>query len=279
VPILKGTWLISPYKEDRAGVWNSATPLDQWTNPSAELDDFTESQGAGGVNGRPRPAPDFRFSKPLKPGFGYANQTGTIGHDGYFIDDNTFGLTGGFRPATDDHGLATKNQFGIWYRDQRAGYGPSLVMPLTVNHITETDTQFGGLCLQCHTQTALKTAWPGHGTVKGWGGATKDLITSSVASRMHNMKDLKSAQEGNYASGYRWGMDPINQRTNGYIQTDYHQFPCSKCHTPHASSLPRMLSTNCLNITHASANTKRTSQGATNCHNSTRGFWNTKTAW
>ena len=42
-----------------------------------------------------------------------------------------------------------------------------------------------------------------------------------------------------------WGLDYNIQLTGG-IQEGYHRFPCSKCHTPHASRLERLMRTNCL---------------------------------
>ncbi|MCM2265743.1 MAG: hypothetical protein NDI73_11195, partial [Desulfuromonadales bacterium] len=33
-------------------------------------------------------------------------------------------------------------------------------------------------------------------------------------------------------------------------QANFHNFPCSKCHSPHASRLPRLMVTNCLDIKH-----------------------------
>jgi hypothetical protein len=47
------------------------------------------------------------------------------------------------------------------------------------------------------------------------------------------------------ACGYRWGVDPDPQRS---VQSNYHKFSCSKCHTPHASRLPRLMATNCLDV-------------------------------
>jgi hypothetical protein len=41
---------------------------------------------------------------------------------------------------------------------------------------------------------------------------------------------------------YNWGATPDNATT----QNGYHRFPCSKCHNPHASRLPRLMITNCL---------------------------------
>jgi hypothetical protein len=40
---------------------------------------------------------------------------------------------------------------------------------------------------------------------------------------------------------YQWGAIPIATTQRGY-----HRFTCSKCHNPHASRLPRLMITNCL---------------------------------
>jgi hypothetical protein len=47
---------------------------------------------------------------------------------------------------------------------------------------------------------------------------------------------------GNNTSGW------ASQWQNGYVQGNYHNFPCSKCHTPHTSRLPRLMKTNCLDV-------------------------------
>jgi hypothetical protein len=79
--------------------------------------------------------------------------------------------------------------------------------------ISETESQFAGLCLNCHAKSTLtnesyndrnfRTVDRIHESVKGWGGYANE-----------------------------------------------HQFPCSKCHEPHASGLPRLMQTNCLQYTH-----------------------------
>ena len=43
---------------------------------------------------------------------------------------------------------------------------------------------------------------------------------------------------------FAWGTTIDNGA--GAIQTNYHNFPCSKCHNPHASRLPALMITNCL---------------------------------
>ncbi len=91
--------------------------------------------------------------------------------------------------------------------------------------MTQTDAQFAGLCTQCHTkeslapkagQAVVPDTWKSvsriHGTVKGWATTA-------------------SASDGNY-------------------NNTVHSFPCSKCHTPHNSLLPRPMITNCLDYTH-----------------------------
>lgn len=54
----------------------------------------------------------------------------------------------------------------------------------------------------------------------------------------------------------------------GYVPAKYHYFTCSKCHTPHASGLPALLLTNCLdqNISTWGTETLRLYKQAPNCH-------------
>jgi hypothetical protein len=42
--------------------------------------------------------------------------------------------------------------------------------------------------------------------------------------------------------GFSWGVT----QDNGTVNQGYHAFTCSKCHNPHASRLPKLLITNCL---------------------------------
>jgi hypothetical protein len=45
---------------------------------------------------------------------------------------------------------------------------------------------------------------------------------------------------------YNWGAT-VDETT---VDTQYHKFSCSKCHNPHASRLPRLMITNCLDTKH-----------------------------
>ncbi|MDT8422430.1 MAG: CxxxxCH/CxxCH domain-containing protein, partial [Desulfuromonadales bacterium] len=45
---------------------------------------------------------------------------------------------------------------------------------------------------------------------------------------------------------FAWG-NSVDATT---VESGYHQFSCSKCHNPHASRLPKLMITNCLDVTH-----------------------------
>jgi predicted CxxxxCH...CXXCH cytochrome family protein len=47
-----------------------------------------------------------------------------------------------------------------------------------------------------------------------------------------------------------WNQWGVFIRTTGAVQGGYHKFPCSKCHNPHASRLPKLMITNCLDTKH-----------------------------
>ena len=47
-------------------------------------------------------------------------------------------------------------------------------------------------------------------------------------------------------NAYDWGATVDGTTTDQM----YHQFSCSKCHNPHASRLPKLMITNCLDIRH-----------------------------
>ncbi|MBE0503772.1 MAG: hypothetical protein IBX46_06545 [Desulfuromonadales bacterium] len=53
---------------------------------------------------------------------------------------------------------------------------------------------------------------------------------------------------------YNWGativVEGAGTMSDSGIDTNFHQFTCSKCHSPHASRLPRLLITNCLDTEH-----------------------------
>ena len=146
VPLLKGTWLSSPYKEDAATADNAVYRY----------------LGTGNGEKAPNPPSSSVIA---------AHQAAV---DSKHIDQNTFGAA---------------------------------------KFVAETEAQFAGLCLSCHSKTSLT-----NGTDHTWAG--KNRVHESVKG---------------------W-------KTSGTAVQ--HQFVCSKCHTPHNADLPRLMVTDCLDANH-----------------------------
>ena len=155
VPLLKGTWVTSPYKEDVTTADNKNYVATAAVGYTGEYEGPTRSQAIKDAQ--------------------------IAAMKSYKIDQNTFSTTAKMNAA--------------------------------VSGVTETDIQFAGLCIKCHTKQSLT-----NGTDHLWKG--KDRIHESV-------KGWKTA--------------------NGTIQ---HNFTCSKCHAPHNANLPRLMVTNCLDSKH-----------------------------
>jgi hypothetical protein len=263
LPILRGTWLTSPYFEDRppSGATADTSPSPVYYNwkfsTSATFDMGGSSMGA-------RISPEFSVNKAPNYGQGYGTSGGG-GANGYFIDENTFGTRGGWKS-----GGADPHRWGYWAssanRTNWANGG------ITIAHFNDNtsmnsegvaldNTKFQGLCAACHAFPNLYSAWNGHIVVPGVTGSWANMFQRPYMAQMqrvgtggtfsksgNNWGDLTADQSG-FASGqdpgYKWGYSPID---NTSAQSNYHRFPCSKCHTPHASILPRLMISNCLDV-------------------------------
>jgi len=62
-------------------------------------------------------------------------------------------------------------------------------------------------------------------------------------------------------SWYDWSPAYANKAT---ALTQYHKFPCSKCHNPHASRLPKLMISNCLDTNHNTWQTTTVNTGYAN---------------
>ncbi|HLB25515.1 MAG TPA: hypothetical protein VJM83_04230, partial [Nitrospirota bacterium] len=271
VPALKGTWLTSPYKEDRVASVSATTTQNSFESR------FTASVGMKPSRLNPR----FDWNNPAYVGGGYGRGgsatnwgRGSNGADGYYIDDNTFGTNITYGNA----GVITDGTTAIRYTN------------VTARRMTQTVAQFAGLCTTCHTPSKLQSVTYSngttanihpHNTVKGWYNSSNasDLFRNwagnvhEVASYTTAGSDIRctnyvSDTNENMPSGYRWSVKtgtyavdsparytvqpptPVasTQSTRGYVQPGYHKFPCSKCHTAHTSKLPRLMRTNCIDV-------------------------------
>jgi predicted CxxxxCH...CXXCH cytochrome family protein len=99
------------------------------------------------------------------------------------------------------------------YGDRHPVSTPAPTLFTTGTSISEDESTFAGLCLRCHAKEKLTD-----GTTHTW--KSKDRVHESV-------KGWKSANT-----------------------TIKHSFSCSSCHTPHVTSLPRLMQTNCLDYRH-----------------------------
>jgi predicted CxxxxCH...CXXCH cytochrome family protein len=171
-------------------------------------------------------------------------------------------------------GQTGNNELGGWQTENNNTYARS-----------GNATNHGGLCLSCHT--GLNTVWKHGVVVDGLSGGTAanifDVSKRGTAggadantyryARPHHIGITSTAQTaggttwigglrgGNYAKN--WGManapsagkpeigglgSHIATLTGDVVDTNFHRFPCAKCHTPHASRLPRLMITNCLDV-------------------------------
>ncbi len=80
------------------------------------------------------------------------------------------------------------------------------------SRINENAEQFAGLCLNCHPKSGLTD------------GVNKNTAFKSL--------------------------DRVHEAVKGWGTNAEHSYPCSKCHQPHNSGLPRLLQTNCLDFKH-----------------------------
>lgn len=261
---LRGTWMTSPYLEDRAGQRNGTQTSALYTNTGGAPNNVMS--GAG-----PREESTAAYTKPSVYGNGYDAASGGSGHNGYYIDENTFGSTG--------------STYGTF----NSGTGRTGVVP---TYMGETDTQFAGLCANCHAatvsassggtlanmQTYLEangaTDWAGgkiHQTVKGWAvpADVTDKVNNNATDQYYRMHVIASTNGaavrgirsvGSYSprNAFNWGV-AANEATS---KQKYHEFSCSKCHTPHASSLGRLMITNCLDV--GTGTTSRAAKTAAN---------------
>jgi hypothetical protein len=79
-----------------------------------------------------------------------------------------------------------------------------------------------------------------------WAGGFRGA--ASLGDQGFRVEPLIGANQPFAYDDYNWGAS-VDVAT---VDSQYHQFSCSKCHNPHASRLPRLMMTNCLDLSHNS---------------------------
>jgi predicted CxxxxCH...CXXCH cytochrome family protein len=115
---------------------------------------------------------------------------------------------------------------GVW-RTDRNTFNPGDLSVQANNsasgyaRVSEDAATFAGLCLRCHPKETL---------------TTETSATPTSATPWASVERIHRSVQG-------WGWN------NGETPRE-HSYTCSKCHQPHASGLPRLMQTNCLNGDH-----------------------------
>jgi predicted CxxxxCH...CXXCH cytochrome family protein len=272
---LRGKYWASPYWEDGPPTTTNYAVGKSWG---------TESPGVGPAHAS-----------------GHQGQTTTQAYDnpiyakvaGPHIDENAFGVGSG----------SGGGYFGVNTSKTLSTSIPALQATPPVNYDTEANVLclkcHGNL--SSGTTPTIKSLWPGHQAVKSNDSASYwDLMKPEMAINQHyqyhNMEDgtpddanlgyAGDISTGGYGSGgyYNWTVDLFSQvgtpsdtgvvswtemknmSGNGTYKQKYHNFTCSKCHSPHASANARLMITNCFNrdgVGGASYNTFNERDGAT----------------
>lgn len=232
-PYLRGTWKGNPYKEDGAP-WNKT-----YTIP-------TYSPSGVATN---------RFGAVPRGGTAYTE----LG--GYFIDQNSGYPTSGWTiwnsaglcvlcHGDDVDNMDQKTGENLWLGangHSNSSLGGTFTNAANIFDYThgrptpKTITTWSTKPLTDYYTQVPDMAWMAQGDAKGLGGGYRG-------------RDVNSGQylplmTQTYAYGfndYDWGVS-VDASS---IDVMYHQFSCSKCHNPHASRLPKLLITNCLDIAH-----------------------------
>jgi hypothetical protein len=222
-PYLRGTWIGNPFKEDGAPQSGQA---------------FSNSNSWGAV---PR---------------GSTAQTQSFG--GYWIDQNSatpqstwsYATNAGLCATCHGSSVDTLNMFGVTtggsHTEWVSGYNG------------HKNSVRGGAGIGTGTETVARNIFNKRG---GTTGTTRQYdgmqhFNGQTAPGSGGTSGFRASQSANYqptagTCPTKYNSDEWNVDENGIsAQANYHKFPCSKCHMPHASRLPRLMLTNCLDTRH-----------------------------
>ncbi|PLY00123.1 MAG: hypothetical protein C0623_08035, partial [Desulfuromonas sp.] len=257
-PYLRGSWRNNPYNEDGA--------------PQSGAD-FTAASGA--YNNVPRAvATAAQVSGGTEGGYWIDQNTD---HNGAGNDTNTDGYldwtptemaglcfachmtgTAAISDKINDMDELTSDTAAIWLGTNGNGHANSVLGgdPTTT---TNEFNVFGVRGTATDTDNNPRQSYDGIGARPADTGSIGDGFRSP---NPEGFPDYWASQTGNSVpnwpqitgvgtrpSGYpadQWGVN----RDGSLTQEKYHQFSCSKCHNPHASRLPKLMITNCLDTKH-----------------------------
>ncbi len=224
-PYLRGSWKGNPYKEDGApGRNDRGSQVFTGTSYYAEIDFGRVPRGT-----------------PAQQKMG-----------GYWIDQNSGYPTASWSLAN-SAGLCTMCH-GIDVNNMNKFGNPADAWVGTNGH---SNAVIGGS--SSNKYNVYSPSLRGEGTTFQIPGMAYQDTTGGSSTRMYG---LRNQRNGDGVAPYAWNDDTAKyeyayEEFNWGLDRDtvaadlaYHRFSCSKCHNPHASRLPKLMITNCLDISH-----------------------------
>lgn len=247
-PYLRGTWKGNPYREDGA-------PLSGFSYASQGAFGAVPRGGTGATelggyqidqnNGNPTSTWTVNDSA----GLCMLCHTKDFNGDPVTVDDmNYFGNASDVWVGSNGHanavlggtGVSSANATNIFREDWRKpndGYCDPSTGTDADGNSAGNDSYCAGYPNMANQQLNVVAA--------PWGGSFRGA--PSLGDQGYRVEPVIGASQPFAYQDYNWGAT-VNI---GTTDSQYHKFSCSKCHNPHASRLPRLMITNCLDVTHS----------------------------
>ncbi|MDT8442159.1 MAG: CxxxxCH/CxxCH domain-containing protein [Desulfuromonadales bacterium] len=257
-PYLRGTWKSNPYKED----------------------------------GAPQSGQSYSVQGTLgQPGYGYgqvprANPSPDNAMGGFWIDQNSGSPTAGWTYESSAGLCQLCHSKTVDTLDQLTG--ENLWIGTGNGHANSVlDGTGTGAANIFRTTITNNVGRQGSGGAAAnpnpgaWMGFQESLATlvKGVADYAYGPRSGRESYLTPYAAGsvtvtkleFAWG----NSVDAATVEKGYHLFSCSKCHNPHASRLPKLMITNCLDVRHNTWDNDYTTNTNWTSFNSTSSSWGT----
>jgi predicted CXXCH cytochrome family protein len=241
-PYLRGSWMGSPYRED-------GTPQvgDVWTENvdyGAVPRGGTQSIELGGYqidqnNGNPTTGGNPAHLNPVDPSWALANSAGlcTLCHGSDVDNLNQFGTAADAWVGTNGHANAVIGGTGTASGLAANIFSMAIRNPSGAPLYTSRGSS-RGYPRQSYANAGSfdVDAASGDNSSDNWGYGFRSQNSGGFRLSPQTTASFPQAYDD-----YNWGAS-----VDDTLDNRYHKFSCSKCHNPHASRLPRLLITNCL---------------------------------
>jgi predicted CxxxxCH...CXXCH cytochrome family protein len=243
-PYLRGTWMGNPYPED--GAPQAGTVYTAYTKS------ITHTYAASTIG----------FGQVPRGGVQYVQQ------GGYYIDENSGNPTKGWTlessaglctlcHGTDVDVLDQNTGENLWLGTN--GHSNAALGGTGVSGANIFDYTHGRPVPSTNTTLSSEgftNRVPNMANQRGAEVAGDQYFIYGYRLKTWNPQTHSLTNEPIDALAYDWGVT-VDATT---VDKNYHQFSCSKCHNPHASRLPKLMITNCLDISHNTWDDNKNSQ-------------------